>query len=216
MSALYFALTKRFLQPLPLLLLLVGVSLATLSHRFLRRRLSALRRFSPWSPPVRQSWCIRWRAFGMAPSAVGRRSAGRRGARRPRCWTQRAGKLRLRPELTDDTRDRCLHAAELDRRDGPRLDIVSGGMLVPGSSEPSVPPAMRDLLVQLGVSQDDVILESRATTTYENATDTCCRVRAGASSGRGRDRGDPSATRDELLLRRGDSCRCRTLPASGE
>ncbi len=31
---------------------------------------------------------------------------------------------------------------------------------------------MRDLLVQLGVSQVDVILESRATTTYENATDT--------------------------------------------
>ncbi len=42
MSALYFALTKQFLQPLPLLLLLVGVSLAALSRR---RRLSALAPF---------------------------------------------------------------------------------------------------------------------------------------------------------------------------
>ncbi len=80
--------------------------------------------------------------------------------------------VRLRPELATDTLYRCLHAAELYHQGTPCPVIVTGGALDPRSGIPPVAPAMRDMLVRLGVDPGDVIVEPRARTTYENAVET--------------------------------------------
>jgi uncharacterized SAM-binding protein YcdF (DUF218 family) len=50
--------------------------------------------------------------------------------------------------------------------------IVTKGTLDPGSPIPPVSPFMRDLLVHLGVSVADVVIEDRSRTNYESAVET--------------------------------------------
>ena len=130
MSALYFALTKIALQPLPLLLILVGVSLATLCRRHPWRQRTL--RFRAYSRPDRRLHARRgapvvglleWphpSLTAIPPDAVALVVLGG--------GIMRADGVRGRPELTDDPLYRCLHAAELYRRDGPRLVVVTGGV----------------------------------------------------------------------------------------
>lgn len=76
---------------------------------------------------------------------------------------------RPEPELTIDSIYRCLHAAELYHR-GPRCPIMLSGGHAP--HEPDSPPLshlMREFMVKLGVEADDLLVEDRSTTTYENA-----------------------------------------------
>jgi uncharacterized SAM-binding protein YcdF (DUF218 family) len=174
MTAVYFAVTKILLQPLPLLLLMVGAGLGSLFRRYgWRRRLCALAPLLALAAastpavvfPIVGALEWRYPPLKVVPSdAVALVVLGG--------GILAADQGRTRPELTDDTISRCLHAAELYRRAGPRLVIVTGGVLTPGSGEPPAAPAMRDLLIQLGVDEDDVMVEGRATTTYENATET--------------------------------------------
>jgi uncharacterized SAM-binding protein YcdF (DUF218 family) len=70
-----------------------------------------------------------------------------------------ADAVRPRAELTEDTLFRCHHAAEIYRQGKPCPVIVTGGTLDPGSPIPPVAPFMRDLLVHLGVSAADVVIE---------------------------------------------------------
>jgi uncharacterized SAM-binding protein YcdF (DUF218 family) len=75
--------------------------------------------------------------------------------------------------LASDSVYRCLHAATLYRQ--ARLPVVvSGGRVNDDDPRPAVAPLMRELLVQLGVDEADVIVEDRSRTTYENAT--ACRA----------------------------------------
>src|SRR5208337_2714359 len=83
-----------------------------------------------------------------------------------------ADAVRPRAELTEDTLFRCLHAAEIYHQGKPCPVIVTGGTLDPGSPIPPVAPFMRDLLVHLGVSAADVVIEDRSRTTYESAVET--------------------------------------------
>jgi len=76
---------------------------------------------------------------------------------------------RPRPTLGKDTLYRCLHGAELYRAGKPLPVIVSGGVVEPEKDMPAIAYLMKDLLVQLGVSPGDIILEDRSTSTYENA-----------------------------------------------
>jgi uncharacterized SAM-binding protein YcdF (DUF218 family) len=72
-------------------------------------------------------------------------------------------------ELGEDTLYRCLRAAELYQQ-GPRCPIlVSGGKVDPSQPGPTLAAAMRDFLVKLGVAAEDILLEDRSRSTYENA-----------------------------------------------
>jgi uncharacterized SAM-binding protein YcdF (DUF218 family) len=75
-------------------------------------------------------------------------------------------------ELGADTLYRCLRAAEVYRQGKPCPVLISGGKLNPDAPGPTLAGAMRDFLVQQGVSDSDLILEDRSTTTYENAVES--------------------------------------------
>jgi uncharacterized SAM-binding protein YcdF (DUF218 family) len=169
----YFLLTKIFLQPFLLLLLVIGALVAVLWRRRgdLKWRLWVLtvayvalvlfclpavtyismKGLESQFPPLEQR-----------PTDAGAIIVLAGGIRR-------ADSVRLRPELTDDTLYRCLHAAELYHA-GPTCPVIAtGGALEPGGPEPPVAPSMRDLLVRLGVRAEDIITEERSRTTFENA-----------------------------------------------
>lgn len=71
--------------------------------------------------------------------------------------------------LAEDTLYRCLHAAELYHKRGRCLVVLSGGTVDPGIDAPLLSHAMRDLMLKLGAAPDDLIVEDRSTTTFENA-----------------------------------------------
>ncbi len=80
-----------------------------------------------------------------------------------------ADALRPRAELADDTLIRCIHAAQLYKQ-GPKCPVVvCGGRFDDAAPELTLAALMRDFLVQLGVDQDDILLEDRSRNTYENA-----------------------------------------------
>ena len=76
---------------------------------------------------------------------------------------------RLRAELDEDSRARCLHAARLYRQGPPCPVFVSGGKVDPAASGPTHARVMADFLMELGVREGDLILEEDSRTTYENA-----------------------------------------------
>jgi uncharacterized SAM-binding protein YcdF (DUF218 family) len=77
--------------------------------------------------------------------------------------------LRDRLELDGVSYGRCLHAAAVYRRtDGCRV-IVCGGLSQDAPDGPTVAEVMRDTLVTLGVAEADILVETRSTSTYENA-----------------------------------------------
>jgi uncharacterized SAM-binding protein YcdF (DUF218 family) len=84
---------------------------------------------------------------------------------------------RPRPELGRDTLYRCLHAAELYHAGPPCPIVVSGGIVNPAADMPPLAHLMRDFLVKLGIPREEVIVEDRSTTTYENAVE-CARILA--------------------------------------
>jgi uncharacterized SAM-binding protein YcdF (DUF218 family) len=72
-------------------------------------------------------------------------------------------------ELGADTLRRCVYAAQL-YHDGTRIPIVvSGGNLNPDYSEFSLAEAMREFLIDLGVPEENIVLEDRSKNTLENA-----------------------------------------------
>jgi uncharacterized SAM-binding protein YcdF (DUF218 family) len=173
---LYFVATKVFLQPLPLLLLVIGAALANLWRRRQERRGRLLLLTVPFGVLVLSSLpavvfpligTLEWRFPPLAerPGDAEALVVLSGGIHPP-------DGVRLRPELAPDTLYRCLHAAELYHRGPPCPVIVTGGALDPRLDIPPPAPAMRDLLVQLGVDAKDVIVEPKARTTYENAVET--------------------------------------------
>jgi uncharacterized SAM-binding protein YcdF (DUF218 family) len=78
---------------------------------------------------------------------------------------------RVRPELDEDSLQRCLHAAHLYRQRPGCTVVVSGGNAEANDSGPSCARVMRDFLVQLGVKAGDIVMEEASTTTYENAVE---------------------------------------------
>ncbi len=79
--------------------------------------------------------------------------------------------VRLETAMGSDTLHRCLHAAEVYHRGGPRTVLVSGGNVDPGSPGPSYAQLMGDLLIKLGVDASDLRIEPNSRSTYENAVE---------------------------------------------
>jgi len=70
--------------------------------------------------------------------------------------------------LASDTLQRCYHAAKLYHRAGGCRLVLSGGKVDWSNPGPTLAAAMRDCLLELGVRPDDMILEEKSSTTYEN------------------------------------------------
>jgi uncharacterized SAM-binding protein YcdF (DUF218 family) len=79
---------------------------------------------------------------------------------------------RERPELDSSAVHRCLEAARLYRQGKPCPVLVSGGKPDPTVPGPACAELMAELLVRLGVSAGDVLVESASRTTYENAVES--------------------------------------------
>jgi uncharacterized SAM-binding protein YcdF (DUF218 family) len=77
--------------------------------------------------------------------------------------------LRPEPELSMDSYYRCLEAVRLYRNGARCPVLVSGGKVNADDPGPPCAEVMRTFLVQLGVAPEDVIVEGRSQTTYENA-----------------------------------------------
>jgi uncharacterized SAM-binding protein YcdF (DUF218 family) len=85
-------------------------------------------------------------------------------------------RVRNQAELGTDSVARCLYASELYHegvaRKAPVKIVVSGGRIQETDPGPTIAEAMGDLLVELGVSRSDLILERASRTTYENAAES--------------------------------------------
>ena len=82
---------------------------------------------------------------------------------------------RVRPEMDEDTLDRCLEAARLYKEGLPCLILASGGKVDPEDPGPPFAAVMGDFLEQHGVKPSDVVREEGSRTTYENAVE-CARL----------------------------------------
>ena len=82
-----------------------------------------------------------------------------------------ASRYQPRPALADDSLVRCLHAAELYRASGPCPIVLSGGVVRPEDGPESLAELMKEFMIGHGVAADDLIVEDRSTTTYENAAE---------------------------------------------
>lgn len=71
--------------------------------------------------------------------------------------------------LGSSSAERCLYAAELYRRSGRCRVVVAGGAIDSSLPDQALATVMRDFLVEIGVRAEDVALEDRSTTTFENA-----------------------------------------------
>jgi uncharacterized SAM-binding protein YcdF (DUF218 family) len=76
-------------------------------------------------------------------------------------------------ELGVDTLYRCIKAAEVYKQGKPCPVIASGGKVDFSSPGPPLAVSMRQFLLELGVRDNDIIVEDRSRTTYENAVETC-------------------------------------------
>jgi uncharacterized SAM-binding protein YcdF (DUF218 family) len=82
---------------------------------------------------------------------------------------------RDRIELGPDTYYRCLHALAIYRQVGGCSLLLSGGIVEGKPGGTSLAEAMRDFLVRRGVKPEDLTVEKRSETTYENAVE-CAKI----------------------------------------
>jgi uncharacterized SAM-binding protein YcdF (DUF218 family) len=170
MDALYFALSE-ILQPFTLLVLLVVLALVWYwRKRQSRRRLILLTvpvvllvlLCTPALAHVALG-SLEWQYRPLAqPPADADAMVVLAGAVRP------PSSLRPRAELSHDTYYRCLHAVELYRA-RPCPIVVSGGKVDASEPGPACAEVMRDFLREMGVKEQDVLVENESRTTYENA-----------------------------------------------
>jgi uncharacterized SAM-binding protein YcdF (DUF218 family) len=78
---------------------------------------------------------------------------------------------RVRPEMDEDTLQRCIEAARLYFQGPPCLVVASGGGVDAADLGPSFAAVMGGFLEQLGVKEADLVREETSRTTYENAVE---------------------------------------------
>jgi uncharacterized SAM-binding protein YcdF (DUF218 family) len=71
--------------------------------------------------------------------------------------------------LSDSTLQRCVAARRLYRRAGGCRLVLCGGKVDWSTPGPTLAVAMRDFLTEAGARPDDLVLEEKSSTTYENA-----------------------------------------------
>jgi uncharacterized SAM-binding protein YcdF (DUF218 family) len=71
-------------------------------------------------------------------------------------------------ELAENTRFRCIYAAELYKK-RPMPILVTGGIVETNLDVPPLAPLMKELLIERGVPARDILVEDASSTTFENA-----------------------------------------------
>ena len=77
--------------------------------------------------------------------------------------------VRPKAQLDSASVARCLHAAQLYHSGPRRRVLLTGGKVRPNRKGPFLAEAMQDFMLQLGISKEDILLETRSRTTFENA-----------------------------------------------
>jgi uncharacterized SAM-binding protein YcdF (DUF218 family) len=77
-----------------------------------------------------------------------------------------------RIRLGSDTLARCTYGLQLYRRAGGCRIVLSGGKVDATEPGPALAEVMRDHLVQCGAAPQDLVVEDRSSSTYENAAFT--------------------------------------------
>jgi uncharacterized SAM-binding protein YcdF (DUF218 family) len=165
------------LQPLPILLILMGIVLLWLWYRGRESRRVLLVLTIPYGLLV---------AFSVPALAYQLRGSleWRHGPVHDRPadvdaivvlsgGLYRADGPRAKPELDEDTTSRCLCAFRLYRQGKHCPILVSGGQASSKEPPPGCAETMRDLLIEWGVNPADLIVEPHSRTTYENAVESC-------------------------------------------
>jgi uncharacterized SAM-binding protein YcdF (DUF218 family) len=175
-GTMYSIITKVVLQPMFLLLLLVGAAIVNLWFRRRETRGRLLLLTIPYVVLVLACMpavvfpllgTLEWQVPPLSARPTDADAIVVLGGG---AWG--ADATRPRPVLTSDSLYRCLRASEVYHEGRPCPVIVTGANSDPRPSEPSVAATMRDTLVGLGVPEADVIVEPRARTTYENAVES--------------------------------------------
>ncbi len=164
-----------FLQPYPVLLLLLGLGIAELW----RRRRESIRRLLFVTIPFVGLTIL-------SIPAVAHLSQGMLEWRYPPTERQPgnaeaivvlgggvlpADATRVRAEMNADSLLRCLHGAEVYRQ-GPSCPvIVAGGTTDIGPATAPISHLMRDFLRTQGLHESDLIVEDRSRNTHENAVE---------------------------------------------
>jgi uncharacterized SAM-binding protein YcdF (DUF218 family) len=76
-------------------------------------------------------------------------------------------------ELGVDTLYRCIKTSEAYKQGKPCPVLVSGGKIDLSSPGPPLAEPMREFLLELGVNDRDILVESRSRNTNENAIEAC-------------------------------------------
>jgi uncharacterized SAM-binding protein YcdF (DUF218 family) len=74
--------------------------------------------------------------------------------------------------LGESSLHRCIEAARLYHKYGQPLIVVSGGKSPDDLVSPTVAEAMKEFLLELGVSESNLIVENKSGTTHENSKET--------------------------------------------
>jgi uncharacterized SAM-binding protein YcdF (DUF218 family) len=170
-----YSLANTVLQPYTLLLLAASAALANLwlRRRETRRRLWLLT--APWLLLMAISLpAVSHLAFGSLEWSYGPLS---RLPRDSQAIVVLSGGLiptdeyQLQPMLAEDSLMRCLHAVELYRTSGPCPIVLSGGIVRKEDGPKPLAELMQEFMIRQGAAPDDLIVEDRSTTTYENAVE---------------------------------------------
>lgn len=171
----YFVI-RQFLQPFPIVFLLLGLAVANLW----RKRIESRRRLLFVT-------VVYWILLTLCLPLVSHLALGslewgvpRLAARPESCpaivvlggGMDRPNDVTTRSQLSEDTLFRCLHAAELYSSGEPCLVFVSGGKLDPSQPGPTSGQVMKEFLVTQRVRPVDLVVEHQARTTHENAVNS--------------------------------------------
>jgi uncharacterized SAM-binding protein YcdF (DUF218 family) len=77
--------------------------------------------------------------------------------------------VKPRARLGSSTLKRCIRAAELYHEGPPCKVILTGGKVDPDRLGPTLAVAMREFLLDLGIPENDILIEQQSRSTYENA-----------------------------------------------
>ena len=84
-------------------------------------------------------------------------------------WAFRPEGVRTESILGMDSQFRCVRAWELYRDTGPCAVYVTGGKVKVDDIGPPLGELLKEELIQLGVAEEDIIVENTSRNTYENA-----------------------------------------------
>jgi uncharacterized SAM-binding protein YcdF (DUF218 family) len=79
---------------------------------------------------------------------------------------------RLVARLGESSLHRCLEAARLYHANGRPRIVVSGGSMASDPGGETVSQGMKECLLELGVAANDLFIENRSRTTFENSKET--------------------------------------------